>query len=63
MSISEQGAQLERDAQTARQIAGETLATIIVNLDRGNLKCSPEAEKMWREFVDCRTKALENLKI
>ena len=62
LTLSSQVERLEFQAAQLNEILGEVIATVFVNLNRGNIRCcSDEADKNLRAYMDSRSKWREQL--
>lgn len=62
LTLAAQVERLEFQAAQLNEMLGETIATVLVNLDRGNIRtCDQEAEKNLRAFLVSRSKWREQL--
>lgn len=61
-TLAAQVERIEFQASELNRMLGETIATVLVNLERGHIRtCSPEAEKNLRAFLESRSKWREEL--
>lgn len=62
LTLGQKVEQLQSRANELDVMLGETIATIVVNLDRGTLRaCSVEAERHLRQFLETRSRRRQNL--